>query len=422
MADQDVDIKLLQGVFDGNMRGVEAALASGASVDGPSWLPCSPIAGAAAMNKVKIANLLIGRGADPARPASQEVPCPGWDLAIMPGERALHTAAMRGHVEIVRSLLKRAHADPNATDRTGCTALLLACACPSYRMEVVRLLLEAGADPALAESHGYNPLHLVAQKGHIDLVDMLYKAAPTALNRYSSGGETPLSVACSHDFEGVAIRLLRLGAVQRMPVTHGCMLPLAAAAEKGYEGVVRILLNEGFEAVGGTATLPMSLHRAVCYRRPRILRMLLAVSGKQSQPVWASIALEGRSLLHYGAGHCCPASVNVLLKAGASAATRDTRGRTPAKVIGADLGLERLRMDGGKKVAIRRMLEQGQAYRARSWAWPTKEAGGGGDGGGAVPSSSPAAPKLPVGLKIFRPENNSRRVFVNAIGRYCAKD
>lgn len=417
MASLDVHLALLEGVFDGNIRKVEATLASGASVDGPACLPCTPIAAAAAMNEVKIADLLIGRGADPARPAIREVPCPGWDLAIMPGELALHTAAMRGHVEIVRSLLKRAHADPNATDSTGCTALLLACACPSYRIEVVRLLLDAGADPSLAESHGYNPLHLVAQKGHIDLVDMLYTKAPSALNRYSSGGETPLSVASSHGFENVVIRLLSLGAVQRTPVTYGCMLPLAAAAKAGYEGVVRILLNEGFEAVGGTETLPMSLHRAVCYRHPRILRLLLEVSGKQSQPLWANIYLSGRSLLHYGAGYCCPASVNVLLAAGADEATRDMQGRSPRDVIGVDLGQERVQTDQGKKVAIRRMLEQGPAYRARSWAWPTEEADGGGCGDSkTVPSSPPAAPKLPVGMRIFRPKSTGR-VFVYVIGR-----
>lgn len=417
MAAQDIHTALLEGAFDGNMKRVEAALASGASVDGASWLPCTPIAVAAAMNEVKIADFLIARGADTAKPAVKEVPCPGWDIPIMPGERPLHTAAMRGHVEIVRSLLKKAHADPNATDKTGCTALLLTCACPNYRVKVVRLLLDAGADPTLPESHGYYPLHLVAQKGHIDLVDILYAKAPSTLNRYSAGGETPLSVASSHGFENVVLRLLSHGAMQRMPVTQGCLLPLAAAAEKGYEGVVRVLLNEGFEAVGGTATLPMSLHRAVCYRRPRILRMLLEVSGKLSQPVWANANLNGMSLLHYSAGQCCPGSVNALLAAGANEATRDLLGRTPREVIGEDLGLERLTMDGGKQVAIRRMLEQSPAYRARSWAWPTEEADGG-DRGDAktVPSSPPAAPKLPVDLRIFR-ATSDRKIFINVLGR-----
>ncbi|CAN0445135.1 unnamed protein product, partial [Laminaria digitata] len=59
-----------------------------------------------------------------------------------------------------------------------------------HTVEIVRLLLEAGADPALAEEGGF----LVALKGHIDLVDMLYTAAPATLNRCTPDGMTPLYV------------------------------------------------------------------------------------------------------------------------------------------------------------------------------------------------------------------------------------
>ncbi|CAN0597203.1 unnamed protein product [Laminaria digitata] len=49
--------------------------------------------------------------------------------------------------------------------------------------EVVRLLLEAGADPVLAQAKGLTPLHVVALHGHTDLVDTLHSRAPATLNR-----------------------------------------------------------------------------------------------------------------------------------------------------------------------------------------------------------------------------------------------
>ena len=52
---------------------------------------------------------------------------PDLNTSIVPGARALHIAAKRGDVEIVRLLLQQAGADLNATDKKGCTPLLAAC-------------------------------------------------------------------------------------------------------------------------------------------------------------------------------------------------------------------------------------------------------------------------------------------------------
>ncbi|CAM9177887.1 unnamed protein product, partial [Laminaria digitata] len=67
----------------------------------------------------------------------------------------LHIAARNRDVEMVRLLLKRSRADPNVIDNKGYTPLMATCismhvgTCRSTRIsvEVVRLLLEAGADP-----------------------------------------------------------------------------------------------------------------------------------------------------------------------------------------------------------------------------------------------------------------------------------
>ncbi|CAM9469429.1 unnamed protein product [Laminaria digitata] len=425
-------INLMSNVTCGNMRGVQAAVAAGADLNGHPDLPCPPVMAAIIWDSVSMAKFLLELGADPNKPAENRVPFPDTDVVVMPGERALHMAAKRGNVEIVRFLLGRAGTDPNAADQTGGTPLMAACTCKDNYAAVVRLLLKAGADPALTEQDGFTAMHLVAQHGgHLDLVKMLYRRAPATLNSYSSAqGETPLFLACANGHESMVYKLLSLGAIQR----DRCKIcPLKGAIFKGYVGVVEMLLDEGIGVVGGPEVLPTALYTALVYRQAIILQMLLE-AGEEDAPIWggdgapvlwANIECNQKSLLHHAAGFCCPASVSVLLAEGADEAARNSAGRLPRDAIGVGLGREQLPMDRGKEVAIRRMLRQGPAYRARSWAWPAREAGGGGGGGGgAVVSSQPAAPNAPVGVRIFRPESDTtrRRLFVGLVGRYCQKN
>ncbi|CAN0038595.1 unnamed protein product, partial [Laminaria digitata] len=111
------------------------------------------------------------------------------------GERALHIAAKRGQVDVVRLLLKRSR-DRNATDCRGHTPLMQPCRSTRARVEVVQLLLEAGADPAMANETLFTPLHMAADNGHAGLVDILLFKAPATLNGFTCDGPTPLFFAC----------------------------------------------------------------------------------------------------------------------------------------------------------------------------------------------------------------------------------
>ena len=132
-------------------------------MNGSPELPCTPIIAATIIDAAGIVMLLIKKGADADGFVNREVVCPSSGYAILPGERSLHIAAVRGNVEIVRLLLERARANPNVTDETGSTPLLIACACLHNGVELVQLLLEAGADPASADKNGANALHAAAQ-------------------------------------------------------------------------------------------------------------------------------------------------------------------------------------------------------------------------------------------------------------------
>ncbi|CAM9650834.1 unnamed protein product [Laminaria digitata] len=333
------DIQLLRAIEDGNMRRVEAALEAGANVNGyPEQLPYAPMVAAIIANHAGIVNFLLEQGADPDRRVIKEVACPGLGRAekTMLGARALHIAASSGKAEIVRLLLERSRADPNATDNGGDTALMLTCKCQHVCVEVVRLLLEAGADPGLAEEEGFIPLHMVAYCDHMDLVDMLYSKAPATLSRCADKGQTPLFVACGEGHERMVSKLLSLGATEPIPRKE---YPLTAAVVNGCVGVVRVMVDEGgVRAVSGDAPLAEALCMAIEVRQARILRLLLMADGERGRWQWANRNIDRRHLLHFAAGFCYPAAVSVLLEEGAHEVARDSEGCIPRDVLGVDFG------------------------------------------------------------------------------------
>ena len=437
-----IDKHLLNAVKDGNIERAKAALKAGANVDGSRVLPCAPLLAATIANHVGMVDLLLRQSADPDTPITEELPhpCPSPDYAVaIPGERALHLAARSGNVEIVRLLLKRSHADPNATDNKGCTPLMATCRSSYVYTKVVRLLLEAGADPALANENGLLPLHVAAFRGHIDLVDMLHAGAPATLNRFNFCCQTPLFSACFNGHVGMASKLLSLGAMQPTSPYEIDTSPLLAALAKDFVDVAVVLIKEGeIRALGGWMLLPKALYMSVRLRQTGILRLLLTVYGEEGRSELANTYIKGTYLLHYGAAHCCPAAVSTLLESGADEEARDSEGRTARDALGLCCGWDMLRRDRGKGVAICRMLQRGPAYRARSWAWPCfserdvgrsgdvssgGDVSGSGDGDLAPTSpvfSSPPAVKTPpvMGMRIFRPEEeSSSKFFVRLIGR-----
>src|SRR5437868_398375 len=75
----------------------------------------------------------------------------------------------------------------------------------------VRALLVKKADVNAAESDGTTPLHWAVYKDSLDMVDLLITAGANAktVNRY---GMTPLSLASTNGNTDIVVRLLKAGA------------------------------------------------------------------------------------------------------------------------------------------------------------------------------------------------------------------
>ena len=88
--------------------------------------------------------------------------------------RRLHRAASAGEVDVI-PVLVRAGADVNATNKDGATPLHRAAS--AGEVDVIPVLVQAGADVnARGGNGGFTPLHLAAHNGNLEAISVLIQA------------------------------------------------------------------------------------------------------------------------------------------------------------------------------------------------------------------------------------------------------
>jgi uncharacterized protein len=99
------------------------------------------------------------------------------------GFTALHFAAFFGRYEAAALLIERG-AEVDAFGRGWMTGTAMHSAVSRLQSDVVRILLEAGANPNVRQSAGWTPLHAAAMNGDVISVELLLAsgADPTATN------------------------------------------------------------------------------------------------------------------------------------------------------------------------------------------------------------------------------------------------
>ncbi|TPP59183.1 Ankyrin-2 [Fasciola gigantica] len=91
-------------------------------------------------------------------------------MATKKGNTALHIASLAGHIDIVKLLMEYG-ANVNAQSQNGFTPLYMAA--QENHVEVVNHLLNNGANPALSTEDGFTPLAVALQQGHDRVVAIL---------------------------------------------------------------------------------------------------------------------------------------------------------------------------------------------------------------------------------------------------------
>ena len=124
------------------------------------------------------------------------------DTADHRGLTALNCAAIKGDLEIVKTLISRGQADVNQTSPKGCTPLIYA-GRGGYQ-DVVRYLLEKRASPLKQDNAGGTVLHHAIEKGHLAVLEVMLEHGVdvySAIELADNAGRTPLFEAVEMEEE-----------------------------------------------------------------------------------------------------------------------------------------------------------------------------------------------------------------------------
>lgn len=104
---------------------------------------------------------------------------PNLDLLTRFGGVGITPASEKGHVAIVRELLEKTDINVNHTNFVGWTPLLEAIVLNDggeKQQQIVKLLLDHGANPHMTDKYGKKPLELAREKGYNEIAELLIAA------------------------------------------------------------------------------------------------------------------------------------------------------------------------------------------------------------------------------------------------------
>ena len=225
--------------------------------------------------------------------------CGAIDQPDRNGQSALHLAIMSTDAEMVQMIIERGHADINADDCLGRSAIHLAAsvgvplvcmsllrakaqvnimdadgktplfyACQAGYTDAMRTLISAGGDVGALDDQGSSVLHAAALGGSSAMCKYLAEHGKLDINARDLQGMTPLHVAVKEEDARVVGSLIVSGADVGV-VDHSGNAPLHFAAASGsIDCITQIMLgldNRAKNAVNGDGMTPYDI---VVHRHP----------------------------------------------------------------------------------------------------------------------------------------------------------
>lgn len=160
------------------------------------------------------------------------------------GDTPFCKAAAHGHVPVAQLLLDTRSVDINSRDTAGKPEALVY-AIENRHPEMVRFLLDAGADPLARDSAGGTPLHFAVLDGTPEIVSLLLERGADPDARSSRGALTPLSLALDAGSEETVRCLLAAGADPDVMDEQDGVSVLFKALHGEARGIASALLGAG---------------------------------------------------------------------------------------------------------------------------------------------------------------------------------
>lgn len=191
---------------------------------------------------------------------------------------------------------------------------LLHVACSSNLRSVVKILLSVTGSVNTLDDAGNSPLHFAALWGHLELVQLLLDAGAHVAAKYQEDA-TPLVRAAENGYEDTLQPLIRQGE----ETTRSSRDALQAAAENGHKVVVERLLKEGADINAGKGgDYGPALLAACAMGHEEVARLLL----EKGADIEAK-NIDGETALLWAAGHGYKPIVQLLLDRGADIEAKD---------------------------------------------------------------------------------------------------
>lgn len=205
----------------------------------------TPLMLAAHKGHLDIVRLLLEKGALVNEKSSQ-----GGFTALYGSIQNKHTPEVQ--YEVVKLLLEHG-AEVNIIDNDQKTPLILASQYSKFN-KTTQLLLEYGATVNLQDKNGLTALMAAASVGNHEIVKLLLDSDPDTLDVQQNNGRTALYRAARNGHDHIVQLLLERGADMRKHLTGDDLdTPLYVAAENGHLSVIKVI--EEFERKNGRSII-----------------------------------------------------------------------------------------------------------------------------------------------------------------------
>ncbi|KAF7990242.1 hypothetical protein HCN44_000047 [Aphidius gifuensis] len=241
------------------------------------------------------------------------------------GDTALHLAARRRDVDMVRILVDYG-AQVDIQNGEGQTPLHIASA--EGDETLVKYFYGVRASASIADHQDRTPMHLAAENGHATVIELLADKFKASIFERTKDGSTLMHIASLNGHSECATMLFKKGVYLHMPNKRGAR-SIHTAARYGHVGIISTLLQRGEKVDATTNDNYTALHIAVESAKPSVVETLLGYG--------AEVHVRGGKLretpLHIAArvpdGDRCAL---MLLKSGAGPNLATDDGQTPVHV------------------------------------------------------------------------------------------